>query len=155
MNDIKRNSGYYHVSSHVGDEFLVRNPGFNRINFVRESLMWGHSYYCTSELRIYMEMGLAFLSDVSKPFEFQFGVDYSPACGTGTGGAPFAAINYHIRQELGYHGNIVAQFGWAWRRSPASGLFRFGLEYYNGYDDQFSFYRNTQNKLGLGLWYDF
>jgi len=50
---------------------------------------------------------------------------------------------------------VVGQVGWAWRNSPASGMFRLGLEYYYGRDDQFSFYRNIQNKLGFGLWYDY
>jgi hypothetical protein len=147
--------GYYHISSHAADEFLANNPGFNRINFVRETLIWGHSFYLEPRLRVYTEIGFAFLYDVSQPWEFQFGADYSPACGTGTRGAPFAAVNYHIRQELGYDGNIVGQFGWAWRSSPASGLLRLGLEYYNGRDEQFSFFRNSQNKLGLGAWYDY
>jgi hypothetical protein len=147
--------GYYHLSSHVGDEFLDSNPGFERVNFVRETLLWGHSLYPTPELRVYSEIGLAVLSDVSEPWEFQFGTDYSPACGTGGRGAPFAAVNYHVRQELGYDGNVVGQVGWAWRGSPSSGLFRLGLEYYHGRDEQFSFYQNSQNKLGLGAWYDY
>ena len=147
--------GYYHISSHIGDEFLDENPGFERLNFVRETLIWGHSYYLNPELRIYAEMGYAFISDVSKPWEFQLGTDYSPACWTGTRGAPFAAVNYHIREELAYDGNVVGQVGWAWRNSPASGLFRLGLEYYHGRDDQFSFYRNSQSKVGFGLWYDY
>ena len=29
-------AGYYHISSHTGDEFLQANPGFNRINYVRD-----------------------------------------------------------------------------------------------------------------------
>lgn len=147
--------GYYHISSHVADEFLVNNPGFTRLNFVRETIIWGHSYYLNPELRFYGEVGYAFIRDVSEPWEFQFGVDYSPAYCTGTRGAPFAAFNCHLREELEFGGNIVAQIGWAWRSSPASGLLRMGCEYYNGYDDQFSFYQNSQQKLGFGAWYDF
>lgn len=33
--------GYFHVSSHVGDEYIVRFPTFRRINYVRESLVLG------------------------------------------------------------------------------------------------------------------
>lgn len=147
--------GYYHISSHVGDEYLDNNPGFERLNFVRETLIWGHSYYLQPDWRIYGEVGLAFISDVSEPWEFQFGTDYSPACWTGMHGAPFAAVNYHTREELGFDGNIVGQVGWAWRGSPASGLFRIGLEYYCGHDEQYSFYQNSQNKFGFGMWYDY
>src|SRR5205085_3939663 len=36
---------FYHLSSHVGDEYLLRNPTFNRINYSRNALVWGNSYY--------------------------------------------------------------------------------------------------------------
>jgi hypothetical protein len=60
-----------------------------------------------------------------------------------------------LREELDFGGNAVFQTGWAWRRSPASGLFRVGVEYYNGKDDQFSFYQDSVEKIGVGMWYDF
>ena len=69
--------------------------------------------------------------------------------------APFAAINAHLREEVNYGGNLVAQAGWAWRRSPATGMYRIGVEYYNGKDDQFSFFNQSVEKIGLGMWYDY
>ena len=43
--------GYFHISSHVGDEFLVRNPTFERINYVTESLIAAVSYQRSEALR--------------------------------------------------------------------------------------------------------
>jgi len=147
--------GYYHLSSHLGDEFLLANPGFTRLNYSRDELVWGHSLTPCEYLRLYVEAGWAFYSDISEPWAFQFGVDWAPTDATGARGAPFAAINAHLRQEVDYGGNLVVQVGWAWRRSPVSGMFRCGFEYYGGKSDQFAFFNESEQRVGLAIWYDY
>lgn len=148
--------GFYHVSSHLGDEFLLDNPGFPRLNFYRDALVVGYSYYATPELRLYGEAGFSFHSEISEPWEFQFGIDYGPACSTGAAGAPFFAINAHLREEVSFGGNLAFQAGWAWRgRELREGVLRTGLYYYNGESPQFSFFDEHEQQLGWGLWYDF
>lgn len=146
---------YYHLSSHVGDEFLLKHSGFNRLNYSRDVLVLGHSLYPSEDFRVYAEVGYAFNADVCEPWEFQFGFDYAPGGRTGARGAPFAAVNAHLREEVDFGGNFVAQTGWAWRRGPATGMYRIGLEYYNGKDDQFSFFNESVQKIGFGMWYDY
>ena len=73
---------------------------------------------------------------------------------TGCRGAPFFAVHGHLREELNYSGNFVLQTGWAWR-GTTSHLLRAGFHYYNGLSDQYSFYRNFEQQIGGGLWYDF
>lgn len=146
---------YYHLSSHVGDEYLLKHSGFNRLNYSRDVLVLGHSLYPAENWRVYAEVGYAFYVDVAEPWEFQFGLDYAPAGATGARGAPFAALNAHLREEVDFGGNFVAQAGWAWRRGPATGIYRIGLEYYNGKDDQFSFFNESVQKIGFGMWYDY
>ena len=146
--------GYYHLSSHLGDEFLAAHPTFSHVNFTREVLTLGYAYFVTEKLRLYGELGWAFHSDVSKEWEFQFGLDYAPSRPTGIRGEPFFALNGHIREELNYSGNFVAQAGWAWR-GQTSHLLRTGFHYYNGLSDQYSFYRNFEQQIGGGVWYDF
>ncbi len=146
---------YYHLSSHVGDEFLLKNIGFTRLNYSRDVLVWGHSLYPSDNWRVYGEIGYALDCDVSDPWELQTGVEWSPLYGTGGHGAPFAAVNGHLREEVDFGGNFVAQAGWCWRRSAATGLYRIGVEYYNGKDDQFSFFDESVSKVGLGMWYDY
>jgi len=148
-------AGYYHLSSHVGDEFLIKNPGFPRLNFSRDVLVCGISISPRELWRVYTELGYAFFSDVSKQWEIQFGIDYAPLGATGPRGKPFAAVNAHLREEVGFGGNIVFQAGWAWRGSPSSGMFRTGFEYYNGKNDQFSFFNDSEQKVGFGVWYDY
>ena len=146
---------YYHLSSHVGDEYLLKHPGFPRLNYSRNVLVLGYSIYPSELWRVYAEIGYAVSSDVSQQWETQFGIDYAPNGATGFRGAPFAAVNSHLRQEVDYGGNFVFQAGWAWRRSPASGMFRVGVEYYNGKSDQYSFYNISEQKVGFGIWYDY
>ena len=147
--------GYYHLSSHVGDEYMISHPGFDRFNFVRDALVLGYSLYWTDNVRTYAEMGWAFYSDISEEWEFRFGVEYAPALPTGFRGAPFAAIHGHLREELDYGGNLTVQAGWAWRGDRTSHLLRTGLHYYNGHSNEFSFYQLHEHQIGYGVWYDF
>lgn len=147
--------GYYHLCSHLGDEFLIANPGFPRLNFVRDTIVLGYSFYATDNLRLYAEGGWAFNTYVSEPWEFQCGLDWAPARPTGIRGAPFFAINAHVREELDFSGNFTAQTGWAWRGDRTSHLIRMGVHYMNGYSNQYSFFRNFEQQIGAGVWYDY
>ncbi len=148
--------GFYHVSSHMGDEFLKYHPSVERIDFYRHSLFLGYSYYVTPEFRVYGEIDYAIRHDFSEPWHLQFGFDWGPVQPTGIRGAPFLAINGHLREELGFGGNVSAQTGWAWKgKGLGAGTLRTGLHYYNGGSPQFSFYRESEQQIGWGLWYDF
>lgn len=146
---------YYHLSSHLGDEYMLANPGFRRVNYARDALVLGQSYYVTPDLRLYGEFDWAFYSDISEPWAFQFGVDYSPLAFNGARGAPFIALNGHLRQELNFSGNFVAQAGWQWRGLGRGRLLRIGAQYYNGLSNQYQLYNFFENKLGVGVWYDY
>ena len=147
---------YYHLSSHLGDEFMLKNPDVTRINYSRDVIVFGYSHYCSEDLRLYGEAGWAFYtSGGSEPWEFQVGVEYSPAVPTtGFWPKPFFAVNGQFREELDYGGNLVVQWGVQWR-GPTGHLFRMGLQYFTGKSEQFEFYTQTENKIGFGIWYDF
>lgn len=146
---------FYHLSSHLGDEWMIRQQSLDRINFSRNVLVWGNSYYWTDELRLYAEAGWAFYTNGgSEPWEFQFGAEYAPSAPTGLRPVPFVAINTHLREEVDYGGNLVVQTGWAWRGMSGQ-LFRMGMQYYTGKSDQYEFFNQFEDKVGLGLWYDY
>ncbi len=146
---------YYHLSSHLGDEYQLKNPTISRYNYSRDVIVLGQSYYLNDDLRLYGEAGWAFYSDVAGEWEFQFGIDYSPMIDNGFRGSPFAAVNGHLREEVDFSGNLVVQAGWQWRSAESGHLARFGVEYYNGLADQFEFFNQHENKVGLALWYDY
>lgn len=146
---------YYHLSSHMGDEYAIReNALVDRINFSRDALVLGLSYFTHPAWRWYAEAGWAFHYDESEPWEFQFGVDVAEPGPTGPMGVPFFAINGHLREEVDYGGNVVAQIGWLWRGNGTSVL-RTGFHYFNGKSSQFEFFENFEEQIGAGIWYDF
>jgi hypothetical protein len=147
--------GYYHLSSHLGDEYMVRNQTFDRINYVRDCLVLGVGFFLNPDLRLYSEAGYGVNTDGgSEPWEFQFGVDYSPAEPTCRCPAPFFAVNGRIRQEVDYGGNFTLQTGVQWR-GQSGHLARFGLQYFNGMSDFYEFFREHEEQIGMGLWYDY
>ena len=146
----------YHLSSHAGDEFLLKNPGFVRVNYSRDAVVLGAAYRLLNAVRLYGEAGWSFNnSGGSEPWEFQFGAEYSPAWRDAPGGMPFLAANVHLREELDYGGHFTLQAGWQWRSDNSGHLVRLGLEYLHGKSPQFEFFREPEEYLALGLWYDF
>ena len=149
--------GFYHLSSHLGDEYMIRYPSTlgTRINYVRESLIAGVAVYLNPSLRLYSEVGWTFQEDGgAQPWEFQFGADFSSPEPTGSWGAPFFAINAHLRQENNFGGNMTVQTGLQWRGRTGH-LFRVGMQYFNGMSDQYEFFNRFEEQIGAGLWYDF
>ena len=149
--------GYYHLSSHLGDEYIIRYPDTlaTRINYVRDSLIAGAAVYLNPSLRLYGEVGWCFHEDGgARPWEFQFGADFSSPEPTGISGAPFFAINGHLRQENNFGGNLSMQTGWQWRGRDGH-LARVGMHYFNGMSDHYQFYNMFEEEIGFGLWYDY
>lgn len=147
---------FYHLSSHLGDELMIREPWIERINYSRDAIVLGLAYRWTPDLRLYAEAAWSFKADGgAEPWEFQFGADYSPIIPTGFKPMPFFALNGYLRQELNFGGNFVAQTGLQWRSAFNGGRFRMGVEYYNGGSRQFEFYYQFEQQIGGGLWYDF
>jgi hypothetical protein len=126
-----------------------------RINFVRDAIVWAVAIRPHQDLRLYAEAGWAFNADGrSKPWEFQFGADYSPIRPTTCRGAPFLAVNGRIREEVDFGGNVTVQTGWQWRGETGR-LFRLGLHYFNGKTDQYQFFEEHEEQFALGVWYDY
>lgn len=147
--------GYYHISSHVGDEYLLAHPGFVRINYVRDSTLAGVSWDFNPALRIYGETGYApGTQGGAEPLEFQFGGEYTPAI-TGRQGAPFIATNAHLRQDFDFEGGYSVVAGWGWQGRETGHRLRLGLSYYNGPSLQYEFFDRWENLVGGGIWLDY
>lgn len=149
--------GYYHISSHLGDEFLLKNPGFDRLNYSRDSLVLGGGYFPTENLRLYFEVGWAviYTSGGAEPWEIQTGFEYETQGPTGIRGAPYFALNVHLREEVEWGGSLNMLAGWMWRGYHTSHTFRAGLQFYNGKNAQYSFLQDSQQLVGFGIRYDF
>lgn len=147
--------GYYHLSSHLGDEYLEDHPGAVRDNYVRETFVTGLAFRPVPSVRLYGEAGYAFSrGGRARPWELQFGAELSPVEPVGYPGAPFLAVNGHLRQENDFGGNFVLETGWQWRGRTGQ-LLRCGLHYFNGMSEQAQFIDQFEHQIGLGLWYDY
>ena len=170
-------TGYYHVSTHVGDERVLRyyesggdpyylnkktykgneNQRTHRLNYYREAWLFSYAYRPTPNTRLYAEADYAFMrGELTKPWHFQFGAEYSPVYpARGGWGTPFAAVNVRLMQEHDFDGNITLQTGWQWRGSHNQ-LFRIGVQYFSGVSEQYSYLIHPrEHKVGIAVWYDF
>lgn len=148
--------GYYHLSSHLGDEFLERVPGSQRRNYSRDSLVLGAALRPAPAWRLYGEAGWAFYhTGGAKPWEFQFGAEFSPIEPLFCCGAPFVAVNAHLKEDVNYSGNLSAQAGWQWRGYDGGRLLRIGAQYVNGKSPQLQFFDQFEEQIGMGVWYDY
>lgn len=146
---------YYHLSSHVGDEFLDRNPGFRRRNYVRDSIVVGTTFDIDPDWLVYGEAAYAFNTDGgAEPWELQFGLEYSPIAYNAFRGSPFFAVNGHLFEEFNFGGSVNVLFGWQWR-SASNRRLRIGGQYFNGKSMQYSFFDRHEELIGAGIWYDF
>ncbi len=151
---------YYHLSSHLGDEFIERNgiPASDRVNYARDEIVLGFSFFPLPAWRWYAEAGWAFYADEgADPWEFQFGLDYAQPGPTGGRGTPFFAVNGLLREEVDFGGSVTAQGGWLWRGRTGKVL-RTGVHYLNGKSSQFAFngsLEQFEQQIGVGLWYDY
>ena len=147
--------GYYHLSSHIGDEFLIANPAFVRLNYVRDSGIVGWTHNFTPAAQIYGEIAYAFgHEDGALPLEMQYGVQYRPPV-PGIRGAPFCGINGHTRQDFGYGTSLNIVAGWQWWSAENNSTFRIGGQYYDGPSLQYSFVNRHETLTGWGMWFDY
>lgn len=148
--------GYYHLSSHAGDEYLLRT-GFARVNYVRDSAIVGWTHDLTENMQIYGEIGYAAGHEGgAKPIELQYGYQYSPLYAYGLKGAPYFGINGHTREDFNWITSINTVAGWQWRGEESNHLFRAGFQYYTGPALQWEFTgRQNETFGGAGLWFDY
>jgi len=147
--------GYYHLSSHLGDEYLDKHPEVRRINYVRDSLILGLALRPHRDFRFYAETGWAFYTDGgAEPWEILLGAEFAPETPTGFCGSPFFAIGSHLRQEADFGGNLIVRTGWQWR-GPTGRALRLGVHYLNGTSNQYQFHAEHEEQIGAGLWFDY
>lgn len=149
-------AGYYHLSSHIGDEFLLRNPTFVRVNYVRDSIILGWTHDLTDDMQIYGEVGYAGGHEGgAEPLEFQYGYQYTPLRAYGLRGAPYFGINGHTRQDGNWATSVNTVAGWQWRGEQTNHLFRLGMQYYTGPALQYEFVGRNETLCGAGIWFDY
>ena len=157
--------GYYHISSHRGDELMLdyynqtkdesgRGLCYRR-NYVRDCLEFGIGYRPDANWRFFTGFDYALnIDEGADRWQFKLGAEYSPILLPGGSGAPFLSLFMHWSQETDYNTNFCIQTGWQWR-TLYQHVLRFGGYYMNAYGDQYQFYYQHEKQLGIGLWFDY
>lgn len=155
----------YHISSHLGDEYLVDNPEelANRKNPSYEALEWMSSYQLSSSLRMYAGPGWIFQSDPSfklKPLYVKWGsevrlfgqkLDYHKLYGT-----PFFVVHMENWEQQHWELNQFYMLGYEFSKLQGVGRkMRLYAEYHEGYSYEGQFFNEKVKYAQLGLSWGF
>jgi hypothetical protein len=150
---------FFHQSSHLGDEFLLRQTRPERINLSYEGVDIKLSYeFFNDAVRLYG--GVAYLlnrtPDDLDPWSTQVGLELrSPWPGPDAGWRPIAAIDVQNREENHWATDISIRAGVEFSGVLAPRNLQILVEYFTGHSPNGQFYRNAVDYLGLGLHFHF
>lgn len=145
----------YHITSHLGDEFISRE-GRKRDSYHLDELAVGVSSTGGAGWRIYGELGIAlYTGPETSSGRAQVGTEYffAPLTGRVT---PFVALDLQTRNEIDWSWNAAVMAGLmlAPKTGGTHGL-RGTIEYYRGNDVQTQFKDDREHYLALGFAADF
>jgi len=153
----------YHVSTHLGDEFLVHNPGVKRLNPSMEGIDFFVSYQVNSALRIYIGPGWVFHSDDTFPIKPPFYVEWGGEVRLlgyksfyhNLYGTAFLAIYLRNWQVNGWNLDGTYMVGYEWSKLQGVGRkMRLFINYHRGYSEG-QFFKMRTSWTGAGLSWGF
>jgi hypothetical protein len=143
----------YHQSSHLGDEFILGNPGVNRVNLSYEELE-GLVSYEWERWRIYGGGGYLVHSEPElAPKQVHAGAEYVQPRAAGKFDL-IAAADVRASEELSWDSSRSYQVGFEFKSGTLRRV-RLMLEYFNGHSPNGQFYREPLRYTGLGLYFGF
>lgn len=149
----------WHISSHLGDEFLVAVPTTVRLNPSTDAIDFFASYQLSECIRIYGGMGYVFHSHTSFPVKrlyAEYGMEvkvlgHRDLC-TNLYWQPFLAMHFRNWAENDWDFDETFALGVEWSKLQGVGRkIRLFVEYHDGYSlmGQFSKMRNDYIQLRL------
>lgn len=155
----------FHISSHIGDEFLLTHPGFDRRNASAEYIDFFASYQLIDEIRLYYGLGYIVAQDDSfrcNPFYTEGGIElhmpqlgYEDTCDF-LRMEPFFGADFRWKPD--FDGQIDQTYVLGYEISKTSGLarkLRAFLEYHDGFSLEGQFCRLRTNYLSIRFTYGF
>ncbi|GAB4229776.1 MAG: hypothetical protein Tsb0021_07680 [Chlamydiales bacterium] len=156
---------WWHLSSHIGDEYLLEHPGFDRKNASAEYLDYFISYEPSWCLRLYAGFGAILRSDSSfkcKSFYAEYGGEwrisqwntyFRQSC---LWGRPFVAAHFRTREDNDYDFDGTLAFGYEWEKCGCwpKRIRLFG-EYHNGFSVEGQFSRQYTDYVSLRISYGY
>lgn len=144
----------YHQSSHLGDEFLLRNR-VDRINLSYEGLDLKLSYDLPLGFRVYGGPGWLFHKepDSLDPWSGQAGLEFISSAEWLDGALrPLAGVDVQSYQEYNWNNSVSLRAGVQFENPDlvAAQKLRILLEYYNGHSPNGQFYDRVIEYWGIG-----
>lgn len=155
----------YHISCHIGDEFLLNHPNFVRRNPSAEFLDFYASWDYTDELRFYAGLGVVVAQDKSfrcGRIYYQAGVEVRmPEIGfidrcSQVYGMPIFAMDFQHQTQQDKHINQTYILGYEWGKlSGEQRKVRLYMEYHDGYsyEGQFCIFPTNYFSVRIGYGY--
>jgi hypothetical protein len=133
----------YHISSHLGDEFMVNQPQVARVNPSFEAIDFFASYQFEESLRFYAGPGFILNFDPSFPMKYvylEYGFEFKPLVRKYNHpklyGGPFLAVDVQQWQLHDFRPSLTLQLGYLWSKFERAGRnLRLFFEYHNGYSE--------------------
>jgi len=152
----------YHQSSHIGDEFLLGRPGFNRVNLsfeevealVSYDIRWARVYAGGGHL-IHREPDSLDRNRAQWGFEVRGPTMPSPILGKALGGlflTPIFGTDFKSFEELKWIINTNVIGGFEWSMDGSTRRFRVLLNYYHGFNPYGQFFAQKIETFGFGLY---
>jgi len=151
----------YHVSSHLGDEYMQAHKKFRRKNKSFEALDISTDYQISRNFRFYGVLGSILASDSEmkmKPLYLEYGFE---ARGFRTNfkqlfGQAFFAFHARNYQDVNYALDTTYALGYEWGKVHGIGRrIRIFAEYHHGFSPEGQFSRKRTNYFGLRVAYGF
>lgn len=169
----------YHISSHLGDEFLVNHPDFvlvntgpksvrdnpsmRRVNPSLEAIDFAFSYQASETIRVYGFPGVIVHSDESFPWKPMY-VEYGTEIRfLGTKfykqklyGTIYIGMHWRNYQQLDWNFDGTYKIGYEFSKLQGIGRkFRFYVEYHHGYSLEGQFSKMRTHYMEYNLSYGF
>jgi hypothetical protein len=157
----------FHQSSHLGDEFLLNNPGVDRVNLgfeVVEAILsldapggWGR-VYAGGAYAIHVEPSNIDPSSVHWGFELRGPTMAAPLLAKPFPGSRFTPVfgaDFQAFEELNWTINTNVLGGLEWSKAGSDRRFRILINYYHGYSPYGQFFGTKLEMVGAGLYLSF
>lgn len=155
----------FHISSHIGDEFLLNHPHFDRRNPSAEYVDFSVSHDFTDDIRLYGVVGYVIHQDESfkcHRFYSEAGLEmrlnefrYLNYCQS-LYAVPFFAMHFRFRGD--YKRHLDSTYVLGYEVGKLSGLhrrMRVYMEYHDGYSSEGQFFKFPTNYFSIRASYGF
>lgn len=154
---------FWHLSSHLGDEFLLSNPNFDRRNLSDNGVDLFASYQYGQAVRIYAGIGYIYYRDdeyPEQPLYFEAGSEIRVFGGRDCFNRlyiqPFLAMHFRAWEEHDFDIDQTYALGVEWSKIQGVGQkFRIFLEYHNGFSKEGQFVKERADYFAIKTEYGF